>query len=298
MISQLPELRNRYGTGHGRPVPSIEAPELAHLCVDTTFVWIRWAVGRLGHLLTSQPAGLARELNGPGIFRRGQLAARLRAMDLPGLDEADQHLLGVAVARRAMGITSKTFTVAEDGVEGCANDRGLDTWPAAYRSGLVEGLFLDRAGFVDVDMWAIRNAARVVAPHPAAADVLRGLAGLISQATWSARFAADQSGRDQIAREMPGLAGALPDAETQAAWVAIAGQPQRAARLLRAQPPRSTHGVARSSRLTIRALSGGGWLRRAVSASHASRQGRPHPVVRTGTNRATTCPAARCWRSW
>jgi hypothetical protein len=224
MVTQLAELRNRHGTGHGRPVPTVPAPELAELCAGTALVWTRWALRRLPYLLTGQPAVLARDLDGAGIFHRGELTERLREVNLPGLAGPDQHLLGVAVARRAMGITSKTFTVAQDGVQACANDRSLDTWPPEYRRGLVEGLFLDRGGFVDVDTWAVRCAARVVAIHPDPAAVLRDLSAMISQATWSARFAGNVAEREQVAREMPSLAGALPAGETQEQWQAVSRQ--------------------------------------------------------------------------
>ncbi|HZN74765.1 MAG TPA: abortive infection family protein [Micromonosporaceae bacterium] len=224
MVTQLAELRNRHGTGHGRPVPTVPAPELAELCADTAIVWVRWALRRLPHLLTGQPAVLARDLDGAGIFRGGELADRLREVNLLGLGGPDQHLLGVAVARRAMGITSKTFTVAQDGVEACANDRSLNTWPAEYRRGLIEGLFIDRGGFVDVDTWAVRCAARVIAPHPDPAAALRDLSMMIGQATWSARFAANAAEREQVAREMPGLAAALPAGEAQEQWLAVGRQ--------------------------------------------------------------------------
>jgi hypothetical protein len=224
MAAQLAELRNRYGTGHGRPVPTVPAPELAELCTDTALVWIRWALRRLPHLLTGQPTVLARDLDGPGIFRRGQLTERLSEVNLPGVSGPNQHLLGVAVARRAMGITSKTFTVAGDGVEACANDQSLDTWPAEFRRGLVEGLFLDRGGFVDVDTWAVRCAVRIVAPHPDAAVVLRGLSAMIGQATWSARFAANAAERDQVTQEIPSLVAALPAGGAQVHWLSIGQQ--------------------------------------------------------------------------
>jgi hypothetical protein len=187
-------------------------------------VWARWAIRRLPYLLTGQPSILARDLDGAGTFRSGQLSQRLRDVDLPGLDAPDQHLLGVAVARRAKGITSRTFTVAREGVEACASDRSLDTWPAEYRKGLVEGLFLDRGGFVDVDTWAIRCAARVIAPHPTPETVLRDLSMLVGQATWSARFASNTAEREAVAREMPGLAAALPDGEAQIQWLAVGRQ--------------------------------------------------------------------------
>ena len=128
------------------------------------------------------------------------------------------------MARRAMGITSKTFTVASDGVEACANDQSLDTWPPEYRRGLVDGLFLDRGGFVDVDTWAVRCAVRIVAPHPDAAVILPNLSTMIGQATWSARFAANPAEREQVTREIQSLVAALPAGDAQVHWLAIEQQ--------------------------------------------------------------------------
>jgi hypothetical protein len=224
MATHLAELRNRHGTGHGRPVPIVPAPELAELCTETSLVWVRWALRRLPHLLIGQPAVLARDLDGAGIFRRGQLTERLNEVNLLGASGPNQHLLGIAVARRAMGITSRTFTVVYDGVEACADDQSLDVWPAEYRRGLVEGLFFDRGGFVDVDTWAVRCAVRIIAPHPDPAVVLQNPSTMVGQATWSARFAANAAEREQVTREMPGLAAALPIGGAQLQWLAIGRQ--------------------------------------------------------------------------
>ena len=50
-ISQLPELRNRVGTGHGRALAPPVAEEVALVSVDLTMIWCRWALHRLPHVI-------------------------------------------------------------------------------------------------------------------------------------------------------------------------------------------------------------------------------------------------------
>ena len=47
IASQLPELRNRYGTGQGRPTVPTKADELVLVAVDAVLLWCRWALRRL-----------------------------------------------------------------------------------------------------------------------------------------------------------------------------------------------------------------------------------------------------------
>jgi hypothetical protein len=188
IISQLPELRNRFGTGHGRVLTPEIDDELASLSLDAALLWTRWVLRRLEQLLAGRPLSLVEALLG-GIFYRGDLRNRLQAVQLPSRDPAVQRQIGVAVAHRPMG---DTHNVRVEGVDECAEQPELAIWPAGYRAGLLEGLFLDRQGYVDVTAWGAQAAAAVIAPVPSAGDVVQELANKVgkrrgrisSQATW------------------------------------------------------------------------------------------------------------------
>ena len=55
IISQLPELRNRFGTGHGRVLTPQVDEELALLCLDAALLWARW--GRCNGSGSFSPGG-------------------------------------------------------------------------------------------------------------------------------------------------------------------------------------------------------------------------------------------------
>ena len=77
------------------------------------------------------------------------------------------RLIGVAVAHRAVR------AAARSGPGHLAD--GLPT-------GLVEGLFLDREGYVDVSAWDAEAAAAVIAPVPAASQVMQELVDKVGEA--------------------------------------------------------------------------------------------------------------------
>jgi hypothetical protein len=218
IATQLRDLRNRYGTGHGRAIAPQVAEELVLVSADAAMLWCRWALRRLEHLIAGAPSTLARDLDG-AIFRTGELAARLTAANLPELDLPEQHLLGVAVAHRAM---RDTRLVMWEGVEACAATPETDTWPAGYRAGLVEGLFLDREGYVDANSWGVRQAAVVLASHPDADGVMRELAEKICQASWSYRFASSAETRGAVLKVMRDMVAVLPTGASRQSWKEIA----------------------------------------------------------------------------
>jgi len=215
IATQLPELRNRYGTGHGRAAAPEIADELVVVSADAAMLWSRWALRRLEALIAGRPSSLAKDLLDGEIFRRGELADRLKAANLPTLDAPDQRLLGVAVAHRAM---DNTFVVQQDGVEACASDPTLDAWPPAYRAGLAEGLILDRNGYVDANPWSVRQAAMVLSADPDATEVLDQLLEKVKTAAWSYRFAESASTRSEVADAMADIATVLPSVLSQKLW--------------------------------------------------------------------------------
>ncbi|MFG1609548.1 abortive infection family protein [Actinoplanes sp. NPDC049265] len=220
IAAQLPEIRNRYGTGHGRAASPEIAEELAFVAVDGAVLWSRWALRRLGVFILGSPATFAADL-GRGTFRRGKLTERLQAANLATLDSNDQRLIGLAVAHRAMG---GTFVVREDGVTACAASASLHTWPEHYRAGVTEGLFLDRNGLVDPDQRGVGQAANIISALPNASDILQSLNQKIRAATWSPQFAEDSSLRAAVASAMKEIASILPTVEAQSAWAEIIAQ--------------------------------------------------------------------------
>lgn len=217
IASQLPELRNRYGTGHGRAaLPQIDE-EAVLVSIDAAMLWCRWALRRLEHLISGQPAALAQDLQSFARFYKGTLARRLEDAGLPDLSSVDQHLLGLAVGRRAMEYTG---VVREDGVEACAENSDLSAWPAAYREGLAEGLFLNHGGYVNVDDWAVRQATSVLAVHPQAADVLAELEEKIKQAGWAYQLIDQPDRRSAVISHMRASIALLPD-QAQGVWTRI-----------------------------------------------------------------------------
>lgn len=82
IVSQLPELRNRFGTGHGRVLTPEIDDELASLSLDAALLWARWVLRRLEQLLAGRPLSLVEALQS-GIFYRGALRNRLLAVQLP-----------------------------------------------------------------------------------------------------------------------------------------------------------------------------------------------------------------------
>jgi hypothetical protein len=217
IISQLAELRNRFGTGHGRVLKPQVDEELALLCLDAALLWARWALRRLGQLLAGRPLSLVTALQ-ENIFYRGDLRKRLQAVQLPALEPSDQRLIGVAVAHRAM---RDTFVVMDEGVEECAQQPDLTIWPTGYQTGLLEGLFLDREGYVDISAWGAKAAAAVIAPVPFADQVIRELADKVGEAGWAYRFANDTPVREGTVTAMRGALAVLPDSAARDAWEQI-----------------------------------------------------------------------------
>ncbi|MEU7923196.1 MULTISPECIES: abortive infection family protein [Micromonospora] len=183
LAGMLRELRNTYGTGHGRSVLPILEDEILETAVDAALLWTRWALRRLQLVLLGSLQPLIADLS-TSSFSIGSLATRLAAVGLPQLEHADQRQLGVAVGQRA---SRNTFTVRIDGVEACALSQDAVAWPLGYREGVVEGLFLDQFGQLHLDEQARapRLAAEILSPHPERTRILDELAERIYRSAWS-----------------------------------------------------------------------------------------------------------------
>lgn len=197
-------------------LPSRVEEEDAHLCVDLAMLWSRWALGRLARLLAARPDTIVAALHDINAkFTRGRLREWL-ADNLQALEPPSQRLVGAAVAHRAM---KGTFTVNEEGVDACAEQPDLTMWPEAYRAGLLEGLFLNRDGHVDVTPDGAKAAAQVIAPHPQVAKLLGELVTKIRDTTYAYRFGPQENW--ETSRAMNSVEQLLAEGDAREAWQRI-----------------------------------------------------------------------------
>jgi hypothetical protein len=217
LAAQLRELRNVYGTGHGRSFLPVVEDEVLETCVDGALLWTRWALRRLQFLILGSLQPLINDLRG-STFGMGSLATRLKAANLPNLLPADQRLLGVAIGQRT---AMNTFTVRIDGVDSCVASQDAVAWPPDYREGVAEGLFLDLNGRVRVDdnAYGARLAAEVLGPHPEQTRVLTVLEAKLRSAAWSPEFTRIWQ---QVVAEMHLVRNLLQEPGAQQSWSCIA----------------------------------------------------------------------------
>lgn len=163
IVKDVGEIRNSFGSGHGRQREPAVEQEMADIVVAATLLWVRWVLRRIEPLILGQPTALIRDLGDGQTFYRGDLSERLRASDLINLEPAVQQKVGSAVAERAM---RGTFNVMIEGVDACAASDSLTEWPLHYRRGLVDGLFFDEAGNVRASPPGVESIANIIANVP------------------------------------------------------------------------------------------------------------------------------------
>jgi Abortive infection C-terminus len=216
VASQLPELRNKYGTGHGRAVAPEVVDELALVAVDGALLWVRWALRRLHHLIKGRPDLLIRDLE-DATFYRGDLAERLAAARLAEHEEVDQYQVGFHVARRAM---RDTFLVMEEGVEACTESPDLERWPPGYRIGLLNGLFLTANGLIDATPWSVKQAALLLQTSAnKLTDAIAELAEKLRVANYGIRLG-DDTARKEAESAAQDMRSQIPTA-VRASWQII-----------------------------------------------------------------------------
>ena len=213
MACKLGDLRNSYGTGHGHAMEPDVTEELSRVCVDAAWMWSRWALRRLHALAQGMPTPLINDLIGGGIFRSGLLTERLASANLANQEPEVQRRIGVAVGQRAM---RETFVIRRDGIEECAERDEPEIWPAAYREGAFEGLFVDPYGQLTMDSWSARWAARLIAPLENPAEVIEKLAAKIDDLP-QAEFPPYGDTRDEMMEDMRDGARFLPS-ESRPSW--------------------------------------------------------------------------------
>ncbi|UED88169.1 abortive infection family protein [Streptomyces profundus] len=211
---QLAQLRNRFGTGHGRAVLHPVTDEVIEMSVHGALIWVRWALVRVDTVLLGAVPPLIADLEGK-TFYGGDLAQRLAAADVPRLGESDQRRLGLAVGRRA---ARETHNVRYEGIDPCAEVP--DAWPDAYREGIVTGLFLNEDGQIYAHpSISPQNAALVLQHHSKAEEVLGELRERLASASWSPFFVYT---RQETLAAMHDAAGRLEPA-AQPVWAEIIG---------------------------------------------------------------------------
>jgi hypothetical protein len=163
LIELLGELRNRAGTGHGRPEPVVVDERDAGFAAGVARLWCSWLLAHLDLVVAASPERTAADFQRPSTFRRTEAAARLALANLPELEPVDQRMIGVAVGQRA---ASGTFVVFEEGVDAAIDSGDLGIWPPAYRAGVAEGLFLDRNGYLVLSPRVVGSALEVLRALP------------------------------------------------------------------------------------------------------------------------------------
>jgi Abortive infection C-terminus len=220
IMAALGPMRNQRGTGHGRAeAPDVEAE---HACIagDAAFLWARWALRRLGHYMLGDVPVLVNKLK-DDTFRRGVLAERLRAVDLPQRTPDEARLLGVSVGQRAV---RETFLVQEEGVE--AAIAAPDRWSPTYRAGVIEGLLFSVDGTVTSSPPAVDSAARLLALQPDALAVIERLEHLAATAAWTAPAVGSPPSLDEVTEAIRRAAQRLP-ADLRDPWSHIGAAIER-----------------------------------------------------------------------
>ena len=180
LVTELAQLRNAVGTGHGRANLPPVVEEQARIATDATIVWARWMLGRLPSYLLSDVRELIRHLGGRSFYK-GDLTARLEAVDLSSLPPEDARALGVAVGRRTV---RQTFLVRIEGVEPAIGYP--ERYPAAYRAGLVYGLLFNEQGALCTQATAVSLVVDLLLVDDQLAVLPSEIAPLIESSGWIA----------------------------------------------------------------------------------------------------------------
>ncbi len=141
MAVNLSQIRNSYGSGHGRAREPELRGEMLDLTMDGALMWTRWALRRIDHFASGRPETLIRDLigdpRGQIVFYSGVLGERLKDANLGGIEDKHARAIGMAVGQRA---ARDTFVVRDEGVVSAINDDSVERWPAPYRLGVASGL--------------------------------------------------------------------------------------------------------------------------------------------------------------
>ena len=179
LVDGLGDLRNRYGTGHGRAKTTEVLDEHAEIAVDAVTVWARWALRRLPAYLMSDVADLIRRLD-RDTFRKGDLRDRLEAVNLYNLDSQECRGLGAAVGRRTV---RETVNVRNEGAIPAVSSPEL--YPYTYRIGLVRGLLFNADGALSTTAAGVNLAADLLC-HDDLSDQRGDILEEVADSSWIA----------------------------------------------------------------------------------------------------------------
>lgn len=165
MTDSLGEIRNGYGSGHGRARLPVLRDEMLDLAVDGALLWSRWAIRRIGYFAQGRPEVLIRDLVGdPGgriNFFAGDVTSRLLGADLAHAEPHHARSIGVAVGQRA---AQDTFNVRMEGVDQAIADGDLERWPSSYRIGVANGLVFSATEAPTITFQHLLSALQVLTP--------------------------------------------------------------------------------------------------------------------------------------
>ena len=204
LVKDLGQIRNAVGTGHGRATPPEVVEEQARISTDATMVWARWMLRRLPSYLLSDVHELIRHLGG-GTFYKGDLTARLAAVDLSRLAPDKAQALGVAVGRRTV---RETFNVKIEGVDTVIANP--ERYPAPYRAGLVRGLLLNDQGTLCTWPWAVHLVVNLLLVDDQLEALLGEIVPLIASSGWLAPHGSPPPTFKQVAKTARAATSRLP----------------------------------------------------------------------------------------
>lgn len=153
-------------------------------------------------------------------WRKGLLAERIADVDLAHLPEDNQARIGRAVGHRCVG---ETVVVIRDGLDACAQDPSLTTWPTAYRQALLEALFVDASGQLHTIPSVVRMAVRLLTPLPDADARIEVFADDVVGRMYAAAFASEKL-RSLVVEQLKSASMQLPAGRQRDAWLRIAGR--------------------------------------------------------------------------
>ena len=204
LVTDLGRLRNEVGTGHGRATLPDVVEEQARIAADATVVWARWILGRLPSYLLADVHELIKHLGG-GTFYKGDLTARLAAVDLSSLAPDEAQALGVAIGRRTV---RETFNVRIEGVNPVIAQP--ERFPAPYRAGLVRGLLFNEQGTLCTWPWAVQLVVDLLLVDDQLEVLLGNVVPLIASSDWLAPHGSPSPTFKKVAKTARAATSRLP----------------------------------------------------------------------------------------
>lgn len=174
----LGDLRNAFGTGHGRAEQPLTTEDHAAIAIDAATVWCEFMLRRLPRLLLGVVNPVIARL-GEGTWFKGSLRSHLDAIDWSTISPSDARRLGIAVAHRTM---RDTFMVRIEGVD--AAIQSPQRFNDSYRAGLIEGFLISVDGTFTATEEGARFVVELARQTGALVPLLHELTGQIGDSEW------------------------------------------------------------------------------------------------------------------